>query len=213
MEKLIKSKVYWSLLIITLIGEFMFPHILSKFYNGYNYKTMTISELASTNSPVRVYYNSWLIWLGIFLCLTGVVFINLLKTKSKPLSITVGTLIITFAIGAGILAGLFSLNENLDVVTTSSLIHIIGSSIGFIALLFVPLFLAILEFKSKNNLTGTIDVVFFILAFIFMVLFIMSDKAIFSGTIISYMGLWERLTLASMYAPLFFYAVRQIKTL
>ena len=213
MKKIIESKYYWSLLVITIISVFVFSHILSKFYNVYNYKTMTLSELANNNSPVRVYYNCWLIWFGVFICLTGVIFIKLLKPKSKPLSITIGALIITFGIGCGIIAGLFSLNENLDVVTTSSVIHIIGSSIGFIALLFVPLFLAIFEFKTNNNILGTINIVSFILAFVFMMLFIMSDKFIFNNTIIPYIGIWERLGLVSMYIPIFCFAIKQIKTL
>ena len=55
--------------------------------------------------------------------------------------------ILTFAIGAGILSGLFSVNESKDVVTVASKIHGAGAAIGFMTLLFFPLFSAIFEFK------------------------------------------------------------------
>ena len=112
-----------------------------------------------------------------------------------------------FAVGAGILAGLFSVNESKHVKTLASKIHGIGSAIGFMALLFVPLILALLEIKDNNKLTGIVSVTSFVLAVVFFVLFIMADKTKFQETIISKEGLWQRLTLLFMYIPLAYISV------
>ena len=66
MDKIITSKLFNSILLLTIIGEFFLPWILSRHYDGYNSKMMAMSALGSPQSPVRVIYNTWLIWLGLF---------------------------------------------------------------------------------------------------------------------------------------------------
>ena len=114
-----------------------------------------------------------------------------------------------FAIGACIFTCFFSVNETKDVVTTASKIHGVGSVIGFMLFLFVPLLLAILSFKSKDVGVGVVSIICFIMALIFFVLFIMSDKPEFKNTIINNEGLWERLNLIFMYLLLLTVSVRQ----
>lgn len=73
---------------------------------------MVMSSLGNPNSPVRIYYNIWLEILSILLIISSVSLYKQYCSISKPLSIAIFILIIVFAIGAGILAGIFSVNQN-----------------------------------------------------------------------------------------------------
>ena len=115
-----------------------------------------------------------------------------------------------FAIGACIFTCFFSVNESKDVVTLASKIHGAGSVIGFMLFLFVPLLLGILFFKDQNRVMGTVGIISFVLALLFFVLFVMSDKQEFKNTIIDNEGLWQRMNLAFMYLPLAITAVIRI---
>lgn len=58
MENIITGKLFNSILLLTIIGEFFLPWILSQYYKGYNSKIMAMSALGSPQSPVRVIYNT-----------------------------------------------------------------------------------------------------------------------------------------------------------
>lgn len=212
MNGLINSKIYNILLFITIIGEFLLPWILKHFYKDYNSKTMVMSVLGSPESPVREIYNVWLIWVGAFLLITSFLFFKEVNTNSNVLAILTFILIATFAVGAGILSGLFSVNESKEIVTIASKIHGAGSAIGFIALMFFPLLQSISAFKSDDVVQGIICIIAFIAAVLFFAFFIMGDKEIFKETIFSYEGLWERLSLFFMYVPFLYCAIRNIIT-
>lgn len=129
---------------------------------------------------------------------------------SKLMSIAVIVLITLFAVGAGILAGLFSVNETREIETFASKIHGIGASLGFMALIFVPLLLTILSFKNNEKATGIVSLISFVLAFALFILFIMSDKPEFQNTVIAREGLWQRLSLLFMYFPLGYIAIESL---
>ena len=112
-----------------------------------------------------------------------------------------------FAIGAGILSGLFSVNESKEKVTAASKIHGAGSALGFMALLFFPLLWGIFSFGSGDIIQGAVCVTSFALAVLFFVFFIMGDKEKFKETAFSYAGLWERLSLFFMYVPFLYIAI------
>lgn len=201
MSELYENQLFNFILLLTVIGEFFLPWILMHFYPGYNSKTMVMSALGNPESPVRNIYNIWLIWLGIFLLFTSFVIYPEIKQVSASLAVMTSLSIAVFAIGAGILAGIFSVNESKETVTVASKIHGIGSAIGFMTLLFFPLLSCITGFKNNNPIQGTICVIAFISAIAFFIFFIMGDKEEFQKTIFSYEGLWERLTLFFMYVP------------
>lgn len=115
-----------------------------------------------------------------------------------------------FAIGAGLISGIFHVNENKDIVTADSKIHGISAAIGFMTLLFFPLWNGILAFKQENIIFGVVCVISFILACIFFICFIMGDKEQFQNTMLRYEGVWERLTLLCMYVPLVYKAVHNL---
>lgn len=207
MEHIIDSMPFNWVLLLTIIGEFLLPCILKCFYQGYDAKKMVRSALGS---PVRKIYNIWLIWLGIFLSFTSILYFMKAKDVSMIVAILQLISILTFAIGAGILSGLFSVNESKDVVTVVSKIHGAGAAIGFMTLLFFPLLSAILAFEMGDIAFGIVCVVAFVLAIVFFAFFIMGDKKEFKETVFVNEGLWERATLLCMYIPFVYHSMDKI---
>lgn len=209
-EHLHNNKLLSWLLIIAIIGDFAVPYLLAPFYKGYSHNTMVMSSLGNPGSPVRILYNIWLIVLGILLLVSCTFIVSKYWLVSKPLTIAIVILVAVFAIGAGILSGIFSVNESKEVVTLASKIHGMGAALGFMALMFTPLLLSILSYNSNDKLQGTLFAIAFVLALIFFTLFVMSDKPTFKDTIVSNEGLWQRLSLLLMYFPLGYIAVENL---
>ncbi|HHW67146.1 DUF998 domain-containing protein [Defluviitalea raffinosedens] len=204
------TKYGWYALLIAIIGDLLIPFILAPFYEGYSNTSMTISALGNSQSPVRSVFNIWMFIEGIlFLAAIPALYDNYHKVSKILLFMTI-IFIIIFAVGACILTCFFSVNESKDVVTAASIIHGVGSVIGFTLFLFVPLLLAILSFKGNDKITGIISVISFILAFLFFVLFILADKPEFSKTIAAKEGLWQRMNLLFMYLPLGYISLTNI---
>ena len=210
MNNLIDSKLFNLLLLITIIGEFLLPWILKHFYKDYNSKTMVMSVLGSPESPVRKIYNVWLVWLGVFLLLTSFLFFKEVNTVSIVLAVLTFISIATFAIGAGILSGLFSVNESKEKVSFASKIHGAGSAMGFMTLMFFPLLQGISAFKSSDIAQGVICIVAFVASVLFFGFFIMGDKEEFKNTIFVYEGIWERLSLFFMYVPFLYFSINNL---
>lgn len=204
------EKLIWNLLIIAVVGDFLVPYLLAPFYKGYSHRKQVMSVLGNSESPVRTLYNIWLIVLGILLVISIWNIIKLYYVVSHWISIILVILVLMFSIGAGILAGIFSVNKTKEIQTLSSKIHGVSSALGFMALMFAPLFISILSFKQSYNILGTISGFSFILAFIFFILFIASDKKRFESTIINNEGLWQRLSLLFMYIPFLYIGVINI---
>lgn len=201
------SRLFNGVLLMTIVGEFLVPWILGRFYVAYDGKMMVMSALGSSRSPVRVFYNLWLVWLGIFLSLTAVVYFSVFRTESPALAVLVLLSIGIFAVGAGLISGLFSVNESKSTVTTASKIHGAAAAIGFMALLFFPLLYGIFSFRQNNVVGGSLSIVAFMLAVASFACFIMSDKPSLQNTPLKYEGIWERLTLFWMYLPFVYRAV------
>ena len=155
-------------------------------------------------------FNIWMILEGLLFLISIPVFYKTYQPVACGLTITMLIFIAIFAVGACIFTGFFSVNETKDVVTTASKIHGAGSTIGFMLFLFVPLLAGILCFKSQDNALCAICIICFIISLVFFTLFVMSDKPAFANTIISYEGLWQRLNLLFMYAPLGVVAINNL---
>lgn len=190
------------LLLITVAGEFAVPWMLGRKYPGYEPRTMVMSVLGCPESPVRRIYNLWLIWLGVILISCSAMLYGDVRFDYPAAGMIRSGILLIFAVGAGILSGLFSVNESRETVTAASQIHGIGSAVGFMALLFLPLIDGILAFRQEKNLVALLDLTAFAGAFVFFILFILGDKERFRHTVCAWAGLWERLTLACMYVPL-----------
>ena len=203
-------KYGWYALLIAILGDILIPFILAPFYRGYSHTSTTISALGNPQSPVRVVFNLWMLLEGLLFLFAIPVIYNYYKCISKLLTMITIVFVIIFAIGACIFTCFFSVNETKNVVTTASKIHGIGSVIGFMVFLFVPFLLSILEFRNDNKIYGIIAFISFIVAFLFFVLFVMSDKPQFSNTIIAKEGLWQRLNIVFMYLPTGVISIRNI---
>lgn len=200
----------WHALVIAMIGDVLISLVLPRLYKEYSITKMSISALGNPQSPVRIPFNIWMLIEGLlFLAAIPALYI-LFHPVSVGLTNTMNIFIVVFAIGACIFTCFFSVNESRDIVTTASKIHGIGSVVGFMLFLFVPLLVAILSFKNKDTGIGVVSIVCFIIALVFFVLFVMSDKPEFANTLINNEGLWERLNLIFMYLPLLVVSIRQI---
>lgn len=204
-------KYGWISLLIAMVGDIVVSLVLPLFYKEYSCLKMSISALGNPQSPVRIPFNIWMLLEG-FLFLAAIPSIHrLYRPVSTGLTYTVIIAVVVFAIGACICTCFFSVNETKEVVTVASQIHGVGSVIGFMLFLFVPLFIAILSFKSGDRSFGVIYIISFILAMIFFVLFVMSDKSEFADTLINNEGLWQRLNLVFMYFPFLMVSIKCIK--
>lgn len=161
-------QIFYILLLITIIGEFFLPWILKHFYKNYDSRKMVMSALGSPESPVRKIYNVWLVWLGIFLVVVSFVLFSDIKKVSMVLAVLTAASVMVFAIGAGILSGIFSVNESKEVVTTASKIHGAGAAIGFMMLLFFPLLYGIVSFKTGDKVQGVVCISAFVMALVFL---------------------------------------------
>ncbi len=208
MEKL--CRLGWYALIIAMAGDILVSLVLPRFYKEYSSMKMSISALGNPQSPVRFPFNTWMLIEGVLFLVAIPALYKRYHPISRGLTYTMIIFIAIFAIGACIFTCFFSVNESKDIVTTASKIHGVGSVIGFMLFLFVPLMVSILSFMSKESGIGIVSIICFVIALAFFVLFVMSDKPEFSNTIISNEGLWERLNLIFMYAPLLVVSIRQI---
>ena len=208
MEKI--CRFGWYALVIAMIGDVLISLVLPYLYKEYNIMKMSISALGNPQSPVRIPFNIWMLIEGLLFLAAIPALYKLFHRVSGGLTNTMIIFIAIFAIGACIFTCFFSVNESKVIVTTASKIHGIGSVVGFMLFLFVPLLVAILSFKSNDSHVGVVSIVCFIIAFVFFVLFVMSDKPEFATTIINNEGLWERLNLIFMYLPLLVVSIRQI---
>ena len=210
MKNIINSQLFHGLLLFTIIGEFFLPWILGRYYDGYNSKTMVMSALGSPQSPVRSVYNAWLIWIRCFFLFTSAAYFFAVKTEHLVLAVFLSLSIGIFAVGAGLVSGMFSVNERKDIVTAASMIHGVSAAAGFMALLFFPLLHGILSFKEKDMVFVVVSILSFILALLFFACFVMGDKEQFQNTVLRYEGLWERMTLFCMYVPFGYKAVQNL---
>lgn len=204
------SKLSWILLLIAITFDFIVAYILALFYPGYSHTKQVMSVLGNPKSPVAVFYNIWLVILGILICISAINLYNTYSVVSKGYALAGTIILIIFGIGAGILSGIFSVSETKQLETVSSKIHGIGAGIGFLVLTFIPLIVGVLFFKQGDSIIGIISIIFFILSIVLFALFIMSEKEAFQQSIIGFSGLWQRLLLASMYIPLLLIALKHI---
>ncbi|MDF2879253.1 MAG: hypothetical protein K0S30_2349 [Clostridia bacterium] len=210
MMSLWSAKFGWILLVIAIVGDFLIAYILAFYYSGYNHMKQVMSVLGNPKSPVAFFYNMWLIIFGILICSASVNFYHTYCKVSQSYARIGLIILLIFGIGAGIIAGVFSVNEGREIETLASKIHGIGAGLGFMALTFLPLVIGLISFKNSDSVIGTASIIFFIMSIVFFVLFIMSEKEIFQDSIIGLSGLWQRLLLASMYMPLLLIAQKYI---
>ena len=200
----------WLFMIIAMSGDIIVSMILPLFYKNYDWMKMSISALGNPESPVRLPFNVWMLIEGILFLLSVPAIYKAYHSVSAGITNTMIVFLIIFAVGACIFTCFFSVNESKEVVTLASKIHGVGSVTGFMLFLFAPLLLAILSFKNDERMIGVLSIISFIIALVFFVLFVMSDKPEFSATFVNNEGLWQRLNLVFMYLPFVIAAVKEM---
>lgn len=200
----------WCALLVAIAGDILISWLFALFYKGYSNLKMSISALGNPQSPVRWPFNIWMLIEGIlFLIALPALYQYYHPVSSGAANLTIA-FIAVFAVGACIFTCFFSVNESKEMVTTASKVHGIGSVLGFMLFLFVPLLIAILSFKNRENRIGIVSIFCFAMALLFFALFVMADKARFSNSVICKEGLWQRLSLIFMYLPLILIAGRRL---
>lgn len=206
-----KETVLWCALLAAMAGDILISWALPLFCADYSCMKMSVSALGSPLSPVRLPFDLWMLLEGVLFLVALPALFRLYRPVSAGIAYTMAAFVAAFAVGACVFTCFFSVNESKDVVTAASIIHGVGSAVGFMLFLFVPLLMAILSWKSRESLMGTVCIVSFAAAMLFFVLFVMADKPEFSGTAIENEGLWQRLNLIFMYAPLVIVSVRRMR--
>ncbi len=188
--------LFWTGLMLGLIGmagDFVIPSILAREYPGYSHLRDTISTLGTAGSPVKRQLSIWLIVLGV--CFLGFALGQgtrfHLFTWRHWLYLAG---ILAFALGAGILAGIFPEDPPGTAETVSGKIHGIGAGVGFILLLLVPLWARGMAECSAVRVWNTLG---FSIALVAFILFLVSGKS--SGFLAQWTGLWQRFYLAVIY--------------
>lgn len=205
------SRLSWLLLIIAVIGDFVVAYILAVFYSGYSHQRQVMSILGSKKSPVGLIYNIWLVALGILICISAMNFYYKYTEVSKNYASLGLIILLIFGLGAGILAGVFSVDDEKTIETIASKVHGIGAGIGFMALTFIPLIVGLIMFKQGDSMIiGIVSILCFVISIVLFVLFIMSEREIYQNSIIGLGGLWQRLLLGSMYLPLLLISIKNI---
>ena len=187
---------------IFFAADLIIPFLLAPTYKGYHHLTQVMSVLGTSNAPLHIVYNVWLIILGICILISAFQLYPTVETASTATSIMLFTVLAVYAIGGCILSGIFPVGETKNPETLSAKIHGYGSVIGFLCLTLAPLFVGLYFFKISNRPFGAFSFICFVLAIIFFVLFVMADKPNYQGTIIASEGLWQRLSLLCMYLPI-----------
>ena len=140
--------VGWYFLLVAAGLDLLLPFLLAPFYPGYSHRRQVMSVLGSPESPVRWVYRVWLVVLGLLLCAATPDLWAAFGNRSPVLTGLLIAVLCVFALGAGVLAGLFSVNADKTVETAASRIHGVGSVLGFLALAFAPLLAALLAFRG-----------------------------------------------------------------
>ncbi len=204
------SNAWYIILLFVAIGDLVVPFLLAPFSGKYNHLTMVMSVLGNINRPLHSLYSSWLVIAGIGFILGGIKLFSVFSSTSKPLAWWLLVILFLYAIGACILSGLFPVGDSKDLTTLSAKIHGVGSVLGFMVLTMCPFVISLLSFREKELSCGILSLVFFVGAIFFFVLFVMADKEQYAKSIISYEGLWQRLCLLCMYAPIIIVSFKRL---
>jgi Protein of unknown function (DUF998). len=185
-----------------LAADLLIPFLLAPTYKGYSHLTKVMSVLGNSKAPLHFVYNIWLVVFGIYFLFSAVRLYPVVAKTSSVIAVLLFLVIAVYAIGGCIVSGLFSVEETKSLETLSAKIHGFGSVIGFLLLALAPLLVGIYFFKRANGTLGAFSLLCFVLTIGFFTLFVMADKPKFQGTLIALEGLWQRLSLLSMYLPI-----------
>lgn len=189
------------LLPVFLALDLLLPFLFAIPYRGYSHLTQVMSVLGNPKAPLHILYDLWLVALGAAILCSAPRLYALVAKASPAIGAALLFVLAAYAVGGCILSGIFPVGEGKTLETLAAKIHGYGSVIGFLLLTFAPLLAGLYFFKASNGALGAFSLVCFVLALVFFTLFIMADKPRYQATAVALEGLWQRLTLLSMYLP------------
>ena len=195
----IPARALWGTLLLTIVGEFAVCAVPERGVPGYDPSLQAMSALGAGDSPVRLWYRAWLVWLGPAFAV-GALLVHgevLRASSSPPLAAASAACLVAFGIGAGVVAGAF---PGSGAGRLPAILHGVGSALGFMALVAVSLLFG-LAFRAQEPALSSLSLACFVASAAFFVLFVMADKPTFAGTWVSWGGWWERACLACAYLP------------
>jgi len=178
----------FTLMGLLFAGDMAVPFALGPSYPDYSHLHDTLSTLGSPNSPVAALTGAWLVLFGVVLTALSIVEWRLAAPGRRAAAYCLGLL--AFAVGAGIVAGLFPEDALGTAETVSGKVHGVGAGLGSIGLLVGLVF-------GAGLLRGQARILAYALALLAWVSFavFLSTKA--PG---AYAGLWQKMYLGSAYA-------------
>ncbi|GAB6168315.1 hypothetical protein JCM1393_07750 [Clostridium carnis] len=200
------SSFSWIILIMVSVLDCIIPFFIAPFYKGYSHKKMVMSILGSSSSPVYTFYNIWMIISGSILIIESFNLYIKYNLVSIKLSKVLLVLILIYAIFDCVISSIFSIDKNGKIKSNNTKIHSFASAIGLIAFTITPFIISILSFKAGENISGVISIISFIITVIASSLFALSKSNKFKDTIISYKGLWQRISFIFIYIPYIYVA-------
>ncbi len=173
-------------------------YIFGKQIPGYNHLTDSISSLGITGSPVSEVVTAWSVSLGGIFILFGIGLQKAFGGHGK-ISGWASWLIIIYALGEGVISGIFKADTINGELTRSALLHDILGGVGEVAVMLFPLVMmrifkresmpALFRYSKAVAATGLLTT----LMFAFRVEY-------FRNTFLNtYSGLWQRAFLLNFY--------------
>lgn len=198
-----QGNIYWIILLIAIIGEFLLPVILRPFYKRYHIFRDGLGKLSNPKSPVQWVYRVWQLFVGAAMILAGIGLWHILDLWGIPLLVT---LILYGAFGR-IGLSVMSVVDIYDVEWAPTVIYRIFRFSGYFCLQFGVLVLSAYLFAfgptiQIPRMTGAWMLISSVMGILTYALSRMSRRREFSGTFLEMQGLWELLCLAFLYFPL-----------
>lgn len=166
---------------VLFLGDMLVPVVLGPAYPGYSQLHDTLSTLGVPSSPVARATSVWLVTFGVAAtALTILLWSELGKLRRLGL--------LAFAIGAGVISGLFPEDLPTDPETVSGKIHGIGAGLGTLLLIGACLFAPVTTGNRRMIVRGLA-----VLSLISFALFLRSSA---TG---QFSGLWQKACLGAAY--------------
>ncbi len=203
------------ILLASLIGNQVIPWALSGMYPDYEIKHMILSTLGEPDSPVRWWYQLWLIVFGVLIVIgSKVVFEHLNKAGNKFAGL-IRALFIGYGVGTGIIAGFVPLSAKGVTLPLDPLsaVHMFGTILGYLCLMLSLIFLAISYLLKRDYLVMALVVLTMVVAGVYAVLFIGKvPELLAGGTVTGSPGEWQRLSAAVACLPYFVLANKNLES-
>jgi len=168
-------------------------------YPGYSHLHDTLSQMGSSISPVSSIMSVWWSILGFMFVLLGVSFYKSFNNSSKYIKLA-SWLFVFYGVGEGICSGVFPVNYNDSGFDFISMLHIILSGIGILAIMILPFVLQKIYIKKYFPLFYNYSFITVALGLVFIILFSLA-KSIDNpeNFLVQYKGLWQRALTINFY--------------